>query len=279
MPGFYIARYACALLLAVLFTVWHIFPPYSSADTYADFAEVTTTSSIVAEHTGQDHMLQAGSSIVLTIFSSEIAVLDNIEIDAKAAEIDLLRQVSESVFAEEESQPVPSELELPKLVVQSPVHDARIEESVIVHAEVANLSLVPSDPFFEAFNETLQRIRQTHNLQSLVFHTELSDLAKKRSIDMAKRDYFSHTNPDGCGIRCQFQNAAIPAIKWAENIGWYEPYTYLTKPALAREFLKLWMESSGHRENILDSSMTHYGIGTALQGDKMIITMLFARME
>jgi len=280
MPGFYIVRYASLALFAILFAVWYAFPPHSSADTYNNvFEEVIALPSSAVVHDEKERMSQVQRSSILTIFDLTILDSDNVDNDSKAVQQGAPLPEFESQVAPEESQSVVFEVESPSLVAPSLITDVHVDELVILDTEAVSSSVVPNDPFFIAFEEALERIRQTHNLQSLIFHADLSNLAIERSLDMAKRRYFSHINPDGCGIRCQFQNSTIPATKWAENIGWYEPYTYLTKSALAQEFLMLWMESSGHRANLLDADITHYGVGTALQGDKIIITMLFARME
>ncbi|TET35420.1 MAG: CAP domain-containing protein [Planctomycetota bacterium] len=89
--------------------------------------------------------------------------------------------------------------------------------------------------------------------------------AKAHSNDMCERGFFDHTNPEGEGPseRAQYGHAGrftfAPIVpdpySWgvAENIA----YGYTT-PA---EVMNGWMNSSGHRANILNGSYTHIGVG------------------
>jgi uncharacterized protein YkwD len=81
----------------------------------------------------------------------------------------------------------------------------------------------------------------------------LADLARAHSADMRDRNFFSHTNPEGLD---PFQRAARAGlVARAENIAYGQP-----DPAAVMD---AWMNSPGHRANILDCSLTRLGVGMA----------------
>lgn len=188
-------------------------------------------------------------------------------------------------------EPVSSSVEAltlpPKIVPPTSVRNepSIAEERAVVDQAPAVTRSLPTaiaptnDTLLQAVASGLAVIRTRYELSSLHPDDRLHTLATARSRDMATRNYFSHTNPDGCGIACHSTQIGVPVTRFAENIGWYAPYDSLSETALADYFLTAWMESKGHRDNLLTPELTHYGLGTALQGDRLIITMVFATME
>ncbi len=83
-----------------------------------------------------------------------------------------------------------------------------------------------------------------------------------RAADMGARNYFSHTILN-CGSRSVFDmltSAGIPWTSAAENIGWESGSV---DPAAAARILEDgFMNSPGHRANILDPATTHVGVGS-----------------
>ena len=88
--------------------------------------------------------------------------------------------------------------------------------------------------------------------------TILRLVAIDHSQDMACRDFFDHVNPDGEDksdrVRNGLPESYPPPYRWiAENIGAGRP--------TAREQFEGWMNSEGHRDNILDDRANDVGIG------------------
>ncbi|MFN2608477.1 MAG: CAP domain-containing protein [Acidimicrobiales bacterium] len=83
-----------------------------------------------------------------------------------------------------------------------------------------------------------------------------------RAADMGTRNYFSHTIPN-CGSRQVFDMLTAAGVPWtsaSENIGW-ESGT--VDPTAAATLLNTqFMNSSGHRANILDPAATSVGVGS-----------------
>jgi uncharacterized protein YkwD len=104
--------------------------------------------------------------------------------------------------------------------------------------------------------------RARHGLRPLRLHTRLSRAARGHSQDMARRDYFDHTSPTGTDFVDRVRKAGYlrGARRWqvAENIAWGTGS--LSTP---RAIMKAWMDSPGHRANILTGSFREIGIGVA----------------
>ena len=77
---------------------------------------------------------------------------------------------------------------------------------------------------------------------------------------MVNSGYFSHTSPDGRGSGERLREAGYNTDRgWAENIA----RGYSSVAAV----MKGWMNSEGHRANILNCSMKALGVGVARAGN------------
>jgi uncharacterized protein YkwD len=82
--------------------------------------------------------------------------------------------------------------------------------------------------------------------------------AQGHSDDMASRDYFSHTSPDGVTFAQRIRAAGYDGGAIAENIA--------AGQTSAKEVMRAWMASPGHRANILDCAYRDLGVGYATGG-------------
>ena len=111
-------------------------------------------------------------------------------------------------------------------------------------------------------NQVLDLINQeraNQGLAPLTLNNKLTSAARGHSQDMACNDFFSHTSPT-TGSPFDRILAAGYSYSWAaENIaaGYGSP----------QDTVAGWMNSSGHRANILASNYVHIGIGYAYWGD------------
>ncbi len=102
-------------------------------------------------------------------------------------------------------------------------------------------------------------IRQQNGLPALTANWELSRIARYKSQDMVDNHYFSHTSPT-YGTPFQMIKAFGLSYRTAgENIAW----GYSTPQAVVNG----WMNSTGHRENILNASFRQIGVGYVSQGN------------
>ena len=100
--------------------------------------------------------------------------------------------------------------------------------------------------------------RSKNGLSPLTYDWELSRVARYKSQDMKDNNYFSHTSPT---YGSPFQMMKIFGISYktaGENIA----KGYKTPKAVVNG----WMNSSGHRGNILNPSFTRIGVGYVNDG-------------
>jgi uncharacterized protein YkwD len=125
----------------------------------------------------------------------------------------------------------------------------------------------PAEPGVEGEVLALVNIqREDAGCAALTSDAGLASVARAHSADMRDRDFFGHVNPDGLD---PFERAAAAGLEArAENIAVGQP-----DPAAVMD---AWMDSSGHRANILDCSLTRLGVGVAEGDDGPWWTQLFA---
>jgi uncharacterized protein YkwD len=78
-------------------------------------------------------------------------------------------------------------------------------------------------------------------------------VAQAHADHMVRRDYFSHTNPEGQSPFDRLRAAGVTYTAAAENIA----YGYPTAAAV----LQGWLNSDGHRRNLENCEYTHHGVG------------------
>ena len=88
----------------------------------------------------------------------------------------------------------------------------------------------------------------------------LQRAAELHSLDMAKRKFFEHRDPDGVQPDARIVHQGYPPILVGENLAWGE--LAQSTPA---NIVALWMKSPGHRANVLETGYRDIGIGLAFQ--------------
>jgi uncharacterized protein YkwD/outer membrane biosynthesis protein TonB len=109
--------------------------------------------------------------------------------------------------------------------------------------------------------------RVARGLPALHSNTTLRTAARAHSEDMVARNFDSHVNPDGKGPNDRMTAAGYSWDWWGENIG-----NGFTTPA---QMVAWWMQSPGHRDNILSANFEEIGIGVA-HGSPVRYTMKLA---
>ena len=89
----------------------------------------------------------------------------------------------------------------------------------------------------------------------LVRHDAVTGVAQAHSEDMRRREYFDHVDPAGRTPMQRVQAAGISVSAVAENIARGQPS--------GQAVFRSWMDSTGHRHNLLDCDYTHHGVGLA----------------
>ncbi len=122
--------------------------------------------------------------------------------------------------------------------------------------------------------ELVNADRAEHSLPPLRQDDTLQAAAQAHAEDMAKRDYFAHTAPDGTSVLDRFLEAGgSRALVVAENIGACGP---CPTEDVVEHLQRGWMNSEGHRENILDPGLEIFGFGVAGDADRLLAVQTFA---
>lgn len=102
-------------------------------------------------------------------------------------------------------------------------------------------------------------IRIDNGLKKLAENWELSRVARYKSQDMHDMGYFSHTSPVYGSPFTMIKNFGLSYRTAGENIARGQK----TPEAV----VSAWMNSSGHRANILNSAYTQIGVGYVPDGN------------
>jgi len=105
----------------------------------------------------------------------------------------------------------------------------------------------------------VNEIRVKNGLNSLTVDWELSRVARYKSQDMKDNNYFSHTSPVYGSPFAMIKNFGISYKSAAENIA--------KGQSTPQEVVNAWMNSSGHRANILNASYSKIGVGYVASGN------------
>ena len=138
--------------------------------------------------------------------------------------------------------------------------------------------------------------RARHRLPPLAWDPALARIAVKHSRDMAKRGYLSHASPEGDdfddryrqgGYSCQVrvgrvihtgaENIALGrlynSVRTKNGVAYYD---WNSPQQIARKVVDGWMNSRGHRANILTPHWGREGIGVEIHPDnKVYVTQNF----
>lgn len=129
----------------------------------------------------------------------------------------------------------------------------------IVDASVTN--------FEQEVIRLVNEIRRENGLKELAYDWELGRVARFKSQDMKDNKYFAHNSPVYGTPFQMIKNFGISYRSAGENIakGYATPQAVVTG----------WMNSSGHRANILNVNFTHIGVGYVSGGSYW--TQMFIR--
>ena len=123
-------------------------------------------------------------------------------------------------------------------------------------------SIPQENPSVLAFeNEVIRLVneqRAKNGLKALTANWELSRVARYKSQDMVDNRYFSHTSPTYGPPFQMIKDFGLSYRTAGENIA----YGQRTPQAV----VNAWMNSNGHRANILNTSYTQIGVGYVSNG-------------
>lgn len=106
--------------------------------------------------------------------------------------------------------------------------------------------------------ELTNKERARAGLPALKADAQLSSVAQKKSQDMQQNHYFSHTSPTYGSPFDMMRDFGVTYKTAGENIA--------KGQRTPQEVVTAWMNSSGHRANILNKQFTHIGVGFEQSG-------------
>ena len=112
----------------------------------------------------------------------------------------------------------------------------------------------PQGDFAAQVAALVNAARAEYGLSALTVDAKVQQAAQVRARESAQS--FSHTRPDGSSFSTALTEAGVSYTRSGENIAYGQ-----TTP---QQVVQAWMDSAGHRANILDAGFTHIGVGYAV---------------
>ncbi|TKD72033.1 CAP domain-containing protein [Pseudalkalibacillus hwajinpoensis] len=151
---------------------------------------------------------------------------------------------SKQAQPEQKEQAAPSKQAQPE--VQEPNKEQSKQESSLSEFEQQVVNLTNQE-------------REKAGLPALEVDSELSKVAQAKSEDMRDNNYFAHNSPTYGSPFDMMNQFGVEYQTAGENIakGQQTP----------EEVVNAWMNSEGHRKNIMNGSFTHIGVGYVEEGN------------
>lgn len=121
--------------------------------------------------------------------------------------------------------------------------------------------------------ERVNAERSKAGLPQLSYNNTMQKYARIKSQDMGVRNYFDHKDPQGNLITAKMKADGVNYMAWGENIAYIGGVSDAN--ALADQFMTNWMNSPGHRANILSSNFKSIGVGVYKSGNRVYATQEF----
>lgn len=139
---------------------------------------------------------------------------------------------------------------------------------VFCFALLARTTLSKADEYDSWRQEILDLVneeRSSRGLSTLSYYKTLDPAAQLRAEESAQK--FSHTRPNGEQWKTVFDEFGIASDYRGENLAYGQKS--------AQQVMEAWMNSKGHRANILDERFTHISVGIYNKDGKIYYSQLF----
>jgi uncharacterized protein YkwD len=119
--------------------------------------------------------------------------------------------------------------------------------------------------------------RSREGLPDYKHHADLATVAKQHSANMVKHNFFSHVDHRDMNVR--LRTLLVRPRLFARALGENLACVFGgTEEEVAQKLVTRWMDSPGHRDNILSGQFTHIGIGVQQKGDRFYATQVFGEL-
>jgi uncharacterized YkwD family protein len=152
------------------------------------------------------------------------------------------------------TQPVPTETQQPTQTTE-PVQQPQLPVTTEQPAQTSYSLSAYEQKVVDLTNQQ----RTNNGLSTLKVDLTLSKMAREKSRDMSVNNYFSHTSPTYGSPFDMMKQYGITYRYAGENIAMGQ--------RTPEEVVNAWMNSEGHRKNILSANFTHIGVGYVSAGN------------
>ncbi len=124
-----------------------------------------------------------------------------------------------------------------------------------------------------------ERLKTDPKAKPLKLDPELVEVARWHSLDMAKKNYIAHANPDGetTATKIIAEDAKFRGIL-GENLASqsYDKTKHIDLDEFAQRFVDSWLNSADHKANLAYAPYDRTGVGVAVSENTIYVTQLFA---
>jgi len=118
----------------------------------------------------------------------------------------------------------------------------------------------------QGIHDGVNERRQANGLDTLSYSDAIATVARDHSQYQADQGELMHVQLDGDTVGDRLAQDGISCTRWGENI-LYNYSADLSADEAASNCVDQWMNSSGHRENILTAEFTVEGVGVVTTSD------------
>jgi uncharacterized protein YkwD len=113
--------------------------------------------------------------------------------------------------------------------------------------------------------QSVNQERRSRNLPDLLWSDPVAKEARRHAAHIAAERFFAHEDPLRGDIDLRLDKSGIAWLRCGENL--YEGN--YSDPV--GDAVKSWLDSSGHRQNMMDTMFNETGVGVAQRADGWIV--------
>lgn len=118
----------------------------------------------------------------------------------------------------------------------------------------------------------LNATRKQASLKALRTNSRLQQVATAHVVDMMTNNFFDHAGSDGSQVWDRATRAGYRYAAIGENIAWTQGFAISGAQAFQQ-----WMDSPGHRDNMLSGEFRELGVSVGCRGDETWYVMVLGR--
>lgn len=160
-----------------------------------------------------------------------------------------------------------------KLLILTLLAKAVLLGALFLFSPASSVQAVSADINAQELIKLTNLARKQNNIPELIINQKLETAALEKARDLLAKNYFAHTSPNGRPFYRWIQEADYQYQSAGENLA----IDFITNKAV----VKAWMESPGHRDNILNQEFKEIGMATVAgqldQKNTIMIVQLFGQ--